>query len=74
MYKFRKVQCPLCEHIFMWWEHGGDGFAYNRKNVNEKLRSTLCPKCDFSMVVLPNTLIGADPDDPMIEKIAAMWI
>lgn len=68
MYKYRQVQCPKCKHIFMWLEGptGSSYCIYRRKNRDEEIFSTTCPKCNLKMVVPSDTVEGIDINDEAI--------
>lgn len=69
MYKYRQVQCPKCDHIFMWLEGptGTSYCLYRRKGENEELHNTTCPKCNLEMVVPSNSIKGIDINDSSVE-------
>lgn len=70
-YEYRKVQCPWCDHIFMFRKNGGEGLIfheYRLKSTGEYLEKTMCPLCEMEMVILDHILTGIDLDDDRIEK------
>ena len=75
MLRYRQVQCPLCDHIFLWQRasYTGPGCdIYRRTGRNEELESTYCPKCGFEMVVAEDLLEGIDIQDEKLERISAI--
>ena len=68
--RVREVICPLCEHRFMWMEssEGMVFHSYRCKESGELLEDTACPKCGEKLVILPDSLKAALPDDDRIEK------
>ena len=75
MYKYRQVQCPLCNHIFMWIEHADLPTSYNvygRKGMDEGLGSTHCPKCNCEMIVPSDVTIGVSIEDENVELIGTV--
>ena len=70
MYKCRQIQCPRCEHIFMWIEYADlptSYCVYKRKNVEEELGSTHCPKCNCEMVVPNDSERGISVENENVE-------
>ena len=54
MYHFFELICPNCKHQFVWLEHTYQGSIYKfyrRKEYDEMLESTTCPKCNIEMAV-----------------------
>lgn len=72
MYKFIELQCPYCDHRFVWEEHTRSGSRckiYSRKGHKEHLISTVCPKCGLEMVVLKELHTGLAIDDESLEVV-----
>lgn len=70
MYKCRQIQCPRCEHIFMWFEHADLPLSYNvygRKGVDEELGSTYCPKCNCEMIAPSELTTGIPVENESVE-------
>ena len=70
MYKCRQIQCPACDHIFMWIEYADLPTSYNvykRKNRDEELGSTHCPKCNCEMIAPDNSTVGISVGDENVE-------
>ena len=54
-YEYREVQCPWCDHIFMWNKHGREGLIlhiYSLKETGEDIDTAKCPKCESEIIVL----------------------
>ena len=72
MYNYRQVECPQCNHNFMWIEdmHFSPPYSiYRRKGQDEMLLSTRCPKCNCKMIIPIDSLKGMCIDDENIEEI-----
>ena len=75
MYKCRQVQCPLCNHLFMWIEYAdlpASHYVYKRESVDEKLGSTHCPKCTYEMIVVEDSVRGISIDDDSVVIIGTV--
>lgn len=75
MYHFREVTCPNCGHQFVYLENSYKGSIYplySRRGYNEKLESTICPKCSIEMVVLKDSSTGIDIRDDSIEVVTVV--
>ena len=75
MYQYRRVQCPQCEHIFMWIEYAdlpSSYCVYKRKNVDEELGSTHCPKCNCEMIAPSDLTTGISIENQNVELIGTV--
>ena len=75
MFKCRQIQCPVCDHAFMWIEYADLPPSYNmykRNDVEEELRSTHCPKCHCEMIVPDNSRVGISVNDENVELIGTV--
>ncbi len=74
MYKCREVQCPRCEHIFMWLQNADtlnkSYVIYRVKGMQEDFTTTFFPKCSCEMVISNSLLTGIDIENEMVEKVA----
>ena len=70
MYNCRQVQCPRCNHNFMWIEYADlppSHNVYRRKGAVEELGSTHCPKCNCQMIVPSDSKTGISVEDESVE-------
>lgn len=74
MYQFREVECPNCNHVFVWLNgpSGNRYRLYRRKGVEEELFSTVCPCCSLEIVIPSDLHTGIDIQDEAIEQFAAV--
>ena len=75
MYKCRQVQCPKCNHTFMWIEYADLPSSYNvyrRKGVDEELGSTHCPKCNCEMIIPSDIKSGISIEDDAVELVGTV--
>ena len=75
-YVYIEVQCPCCDHIFMWNKTGG-GLklsGYKLRTTGETLEEAKCPKCGLEVLVLDHILEGIDVDDDRVEKTGDKFV
>ncbi len=75
-YEYREVQCPWCDHIFMWNKHGVERPVFQRYRLietREALDTAKCPKCGMEIIVLDHVLTGIDLDDDSVEPINGIF-
>lgn len=71
-YKYRKVKCPWCDHVFMWQKNAIEGLIiheYRIKTTGEYIEKTKCPLCEMDMLVSDNSFVGLDMNDEQVEII-----
>ena len=74
-YEYREVQCPWCDHIFLWRKNSGEGLIlhkYRLKTTGEYVETTKCPLCNMEMAVLEHILTGVDQGDSRLESITGI--
>ena len=72
MIQYRNVQCPYCDHVFMFHKDPGEwGFGrypYRMKDTGEPLWNAVCPKCGEELLVKEHELLAMDSNDERVEK------
>ncbi len=72
MIQYRNVQCPYCDHVFMFHKDSGEWglglYPYRMKDTGEPLWNAVCPKCGEELLVKEHELLAMDPNDERVEK------
>ncbi len=71
VYKYREVECPYCNHVFMWIN--GESIPnktieYRIEGCDAILEDAICPECGRTCLIMPGILAGLREDDSRVRK------